>query len=140
LEEELSAREFEGYEAGRLDVSGDLLDEFGREGRKAGCIGPVGGLISPVRHCGSDLSLRFLMMVMMMLLLQQRRCLRLVASGELCLPAACLLACSVGQGWTPRVTVSVPGTSGERRLSQKNGLVLLHSVTEILADKAGQDR
>jgi hypothetical protein len=121
LEEESSGREFQGYEAGRLDVSGDLLDEFGGEGREAGCIGPVGGLISPARHCGSDLSLRFSMvvMVMMMLLLQQRRCLRLVASGGICLPAACLLACSVGQSWTPRVTVSVPGTSERKKVVSK---------------------
>ena len=60
----------------------------------------------------------------MMMLLQRRRRLRLVAPGDLCLPAARLLACSAGQGWTPRVTVSVPGTSGRKKgCLEKIGLV-----------------
>ena len=127
LEEEVSGREFQGYEAGRLDVSCDLLDEFGGEGGEVGGIGLADFLISPVRHGGICLFVRLLVMVMammMMMLLQRRRRLRLVAPGDLCLPAARLLACSTGQGWTPRVTVSVPGTSGRKKgCLEKIGLV-----------------
>jgi hypothetical protein len=130
LEEEVSGREFQGYEAGGLDVSGDLLDEFGGEGREVRCRHHFGCLILPVRirHFWERLVGAFLVGgdedgdddV------AATAAISSVSSPQeifVCLPAARLPACSVGQGWTPRVTVSVPGTSsGERRLSQKFGL------------------
>ena len=77
MEEEVSGREFQGYEAGRLDVSCDLLDEFGGEGGEVGGIGLADFLISPVRHGGICLFVRLLVMVMAMtdeLVLLTRRC------------------------------------------------------------------
>jgi len=139
LEEEVPGREFQSYEAGGLDVSGDLLDEFGGKSRKVRCFGQVDCLILQVRHVGERLVCAFLVdggddddEDDGVLLLQRRRFPGLVAPRGICLPAARLLACSVGQGWTPRVTVSVPGTGGERRLSRKFGLVLTHGVTDNL--------
>jgi hypothetical protein len=125
LEEEVSSREFQGYEARGLDVSGDLLDEFGGKRGEVRCVGQVDCLILPVRHCGSDLFVRLLLLMVVVRMVRFLCCCnggdspRLVTPGEICLPAARLLACSVGQGWTPRVTVSVPGTSGERKVVSK---------------------
>jgi hypothetical protein len=118
LEEEVPGREFQGDEAGGLDVSGDLLDEFGGKSRKVRCFGQVDCLILQVRHVEERLVCAFLVdggddEDDGVLLLQRRRCPGLVTPRAICLPAARLLACSVGQGWTPRVTVSVPGTGGE---------------------------
>jgi hypothetical protein len=110
-------------------VSGDLLDEFGGEGREVRCRHHVGCLILPVRirHFWERLVGAFLVggdedgdddVAATAAIFS-------VSSTQeifVCLPAARLPACSVGQGWTSRVTVSVPGTSGgERRLSRNSG-------------------
>jgi len=137
LEEEISSREFQGYEAGRLDVSGNLLDEFGGKRGEVRFVGQVCCLVLPVRHFGSDLivSLLLLMVVRMVRFLC---CCNggdvLVSSLQekfVCLLLACLPVPSGRVGRLVSQSVyQVP--AAKERLSRKFGLVLTQGVTDIL--------